>query len=187
MVFNINTPSIRINVVKKYLTQNDNDLVLVAGYLMTVKSVDGNALAFTALLDSGAIFANLPIEALRCNKYKFNVTSQAEYTTPQLQPYSCLDGSIQIVEYELLKHSTMLVKVAGQDVEARYLFTIDYNGTSLADDPEQRKTHNIVQLWNNQIAAMPNNKCLVTNKSLTNAQGWPSMYRRINKYYVPES
>jgi Iap family predicted aminopeptidase len=81
----------------------------------------------------------------------------------------------------------MVIRLDGQDVAAKYLFTIDYNGTSLADDPEQRKTHNILQLSNNQIAAMPNNKCLVLNKSLTTTKEWPTMYRRISKYYTSES
>jgi hypothetical protein len=165
VTFNVNTPSIKISVLDSYLTNNPSLTTTTAGYLMSIKSVDGNALAFTLLLDSGAIFSNLPIEAIRCDRYSFPVTNNEVYTTKQLQPYSCLDGDIQIVEYSLLRHSDMLVKVAGQDVEAKYLFTVDYNGTSLADDPEQRKTHNIVQLRNNQVAAMPNNKCLVVNKT----------------------
>lgn len=188
MIFNTNIPTIKISVLDSYLTNNLNIITETNGYLMSVKSVDGNALAFTVLLETGAIFSNLPIEAIRCYRYdNFKTKNLKVYNTKELQPYSCLDGDIQIIEYSLLRHSDMLIRLNGEDVDAKYLFTIDYNGTSLADDPEQRKTHNIVQLSNNQIAAMPNNKSLIVNKSLTTINGWPSMYRRINKYYTSES
>ncbi len=185
MSFIINTPTISVKVPNRYLTQDSTDDTLTSGYLTAVKSVDGNCLMFTVILECGAMYSNLPIEAIYCDRYG-EINPESSFNTQQLQPYSCLDGNINIVEYSVARHSEMLVKIAGLDVAARYLFTIDYNGTDLADDPEQRKTHNIVCLISGQLAALPNNKCLFTNKSLTKVDGWPKL-RRTNKYYTTES
>jgi hypothetical protein len=185
MSFIINTPTIAVQVVNKYLTQDASDYDFTSGYLTAVKSVDGNCLMFTVMLDNGAMYSNLPIEVIYCARYG-EINPEVTFTTAQLQPYSCLDGDIEIVEYGVARHSEMMVKIAGLDIAARYLFTIDYNGTDLADDPEQRKTHNIVCLVSGQLAALPNNKCLFMNKSLTKIDGWPKL-RRTNKYYTTES
>lgn len=184
MSFIINTPTIPVQVFNEYLGLNE--LGSTSGYLSNVKSVDGNVLMFSVYLDTGAMFSNLPIEALYCRKYP--VKDDVFFSTKELQPYSCLDGDINIIEISLLRHCPVVCRINDNSYNGVYLFTIDYNGTDLADVPEQRKTHNIIQLSNGQLAALPNNHCLFLNDSLTNnrAVEYPK-YKRSTKYYVPGS
>lgn len=185
MSFIENTPSIKVKVPNKYLGMKDEGST--SGYLSTVKSVDGNALLFSVYLSSGALFSNLPIEALWCDKYS-EINFESELKNPELQPYSCLDGDIDVIEISLLKHCNVLCKINGEELNGTYLFTVDYNGNDLADSPEQRKSHNIIVLRSGQLCALPNNHCLFLNDSLSDNEGaeWPR-YRRIDKYYLAGS
>lgn len=184
MSFIINTPTIPVRVFNQYLGLSEAEST--PGYLSNVKSVDGNALMFSVYLETGAMFSNLPIEAIWCEKYP--VRKDYFLQTKELQPYSCLDGDIDIIEISLLKHCPVVCNIDDNDYDGVYLFTIDYNGTDLADVPEQRKTYNIIQLDNGQLAALPNNRCLFLNDSLTNSEdGEYPKYKRSTKYYVPGS
>lgn len=186
-IFNVNTPSLKVFILNHYLNNDINDNSFTEGYLTSVKSIDGNSLSFTVLLETGALFSNLPIESIYIKKYN-DINMNIKFNTRQLQPYSCLDGSIQVIEYELLKHCDVKCLIGFNSIKGVYLFTIDYNGSSLADDPEQRKTHNIIALENGQLAALPNNKCLFLNKSLTdNKDNKFPKYKRTEKYYRSES
>lgn len=186
MAFIINTPALKVYVMKGYLDQSSST-ELVSGYLATVKSVDGNALMFSVYLETGALFSNLPIEAIFCDRYS-DIKLDEKLTTQMLQPYSCLDGDIDTVEISLLKHCPVKARFGERFKSGHYLFTIDYNGTDLADDPEQRKTHNIIVLEYGQLAALPNNHCLFLNESLTNNKEveYPR-HKRSTKYYTPGS
>ena len=101
MSFIINTPTIPVRVFNQYLGLSKAGSTL--GYLSNVKSVDGNALMFSVYLETGAMFSNLPIEAIHCDKYPVRNDSLF-LNTKELQPYSCLDGDIDIIEISLLRH-----------------------------------------------------------------------------------
>lgn len=181
-MFHVATPSIKVYVQEYYLTRQVSTK-LIPGYLSSVKSVDGNCLMFSVYLETGAMFSNLPIEAIFCDRY-YSIDVDSALSTDELQPYSCLDGAICVLEIPLLRHCPVKTKLG----HGTYLFTIDYNGTGLADDPEQRKTHNIIVLKSGQLCALPNNYCLFINDSLTNNKelDYPN-YKRSDRYYTPGS
>ena len=64
---------------------------------------------------------------------------------------------------------------------ANYLFTINYQGDGIAEDPEQYKTHNIVVLNNGQLAAVPNN--IMKAKDNWFSTDKKMKYARIKKHY----
>ena len=52
---------------------------------------------------------------------------------------------------------------------AKYLFTVDYTESEIADDPAQHKQSHVLQLldagsWTGNIVALPNNRVRVTHR-----------------------
>lgn len=180
----INVPTTKVKVVSKYLGLA-NTIDCQEAYLIAVKGKPNEALAFTVHLENGALFSNLPLEALRRVDATESVTKVFDNET--LQPYSCTEGPITLISYDYLKNYAGIAKVGGEEVEVRYMFTIDYEGQGLSDDPEQYKTHNLVKVLNNeQIAALPNNRILWFDNHFTKSApgGWPNLKRNVRKYYA---
>ena len=145
----------------------------------------GRPLLFTVHLESGALFSGLPIDALMCDRYgEADLTSKI-IGTELAQPYSCLEGDIQCVQYWYLKDYKVICKVGNQVLNGRYLFTIDYSGDGLADDPEQYKSHNIIVLSNGNMVALPNNMCLFEDGHFTGELKEFPKYKRNLNYYMP--
>lgn len=172
---------LKILVKSNYLSFNMTDHPFTAAYLMSVQASPNSALLFTVYTEHGAIFSGLPLEALLL--FIPEIADINEYTNEQLQPYSCLEGVAPVISYELLKDASALVVVAGETVNATYLFTIPYCGRGLAEDPEQTKTHNIMALYNGQLAALPNNHCLFQDNWFVGVpKTWPPYSRREIRY-----
>jgi hypothetical protein len=182
----INLPTIKVLVKRSFLTQDSADeYVFTEAYLVAVAANAGSALMFTVYTADGAIFSDLPIEALLCDRFGINDEIDASaYDTPELQPFTSLEGPVSVISYDLMKNARLVAKVAGDKVPAHYLFTLAYSGDGLAEDPEQSKTHNVVVLENGQLAALPNNMCLFIDNWFSTSGGinWPS-YKRRHKYY----
>jgi hypothetical protein len=181
MKFVANTPTIKVLAKKEFLTQG-KEIGLEEAYLVGVKSTNNGPIHFTVHLESGAIFSSLPITALLCDKYNKNI-SPFNIPLEKAQPYSCLDGEINVIQYDYFKNYTIETKNFGSGV---YLFTIDYRGNGLSDDPEQFKTHNIIALDSGDLVALPNNEILAVDDHFTKSNGFPA-YKRNNKYYLAGS
>lgn len=170
-------PAIKIHVDTLYLTQRKQKGFTEA-YLMGVDARMSDALKFTVYLESGAVWSGLPIEALYCDR--FGAIAPCHWSNEILQPYSCLDGPVSVIRYKLLKNAKLIIKDLGA---ARYLFTINYQGGGLADDPEQFKTHNVIVLDEfGVLAAVPNNYMKVADNWF-GANIDTRNYRRNNKHY----
>ncbi len=175
------TPTIKLLVNKFYIT--NIELGFEEAYLMAVDARANQALRFTVYLKSGAIWSGLPIEALMCSRYgPVEKDPNCYLETASLQPFSCLEGPVEIITYELLKDADLEVENIGP---ANYLFTINYTGAGLAEDPEQHKTHNIVVLDNGQLGAFPNNMIKVVDNWFSDATIETKNYRRVSKTFFP--
>lgn len=158
----------------------------VEAYLIHIKAVPYKALMFTVYTEHGALYSNLPIEALFWDKTDNNLS----YLTPILQPYSCLEGPTTIITYPILRFASGVIinypELAGVRIQ-HYLCTVDYLGDGLADDPEQYKTHNIVVLENTkQLAALPNNFIRWTDNWFADDSTHPNFpYIRQKRRYFP--
>ena len=61
-----------------------------------------------------------------------------------------------------------LAKIDSEFFPAKYLFTVDYSESEIADDPAQHKQSHVLQLldageWTGNIVALPNNRVRVTH------------------------
>lgn len=184
MNFTANLPAIRVLVKNDFLMKGNNGYQY--GYLVAVTSIPSRPLLFTVHLDSGALYSRLPINALLCPRFDEAddpTYPTSPYSLESLQPYSALEGSIQVITYDFLKDSDAIANIDGLDVAGRYLFTIDVMGPGLSEDPEQFKTFNVIALSNNQLAALPNNMLYFPNGFSADDNGWPTDIRRNTRYW----
>jgi hypothetical protein len=178
-----NLPAINVKVCKTYLTDGVES-GLEDAYLLAVKSIAGRPLLFTVYLDAGAAWSGLPITAIYCDRF-----NPINYDAPPLeieeaQPFSCLEGDINVITYDLLKNAEAKIKIKGEVVKANYLFTIDYLGEGLSEDPSQHKTHNIFVLDTGQLVAYPNNMILWQDGFFAYSPDEMPKYKRTNKYWL---
>lgn len=179
MTFTVNIPSFRCNVRDRFLGDGTGSS---QAYLIACTSIPNRPLFFTAHLFTGAIWSRLPIHALWSDFFDHGIGQPDELTLDQAQPYSCLGGDIQYIEYQHLKNYRVKLD-SGQS--GTYLFTIDIIGQGLAEDPEQHKTHNICVLDNGNLVAFPNNKLLFLDEYFTDGQTFPK-YKRQSQYWTCE-
>lgn len=75
-----------------------------------------------------------------------------------VQPWDCFSETFGAEVFEL--HDRMKCLVLPDRREARYRFTLDFTGSSLADLEEQHKHLHIVDMADGSIGAFPNNRLL---------------------------
>lgn len=148
----INVPTFKILVANRFITDAPDDGFTEA-YLVSARVIKSRPILFTVHLENGALYSGLPINAL------FGCESECHaLELEEAQPWSCLEGPANAL---ILGHmKDYQVEVLKADLEGRYLFTIDYHGDGLAQDPEQHKMHHIIETETHCLVAMPNNFCL---------------------------
>lgn len=171
----INVPTFKVLVRNTYLTDNQVQ-GYTQGYLVAVRCIKSRPLLFSVHLENGALYSGLPINSL-CTK------NCLELDLEVAQPWSCLESPCNALIYSHLKDYDVEVSTAAISQIGRYLFTIDYQGEGLAQDPEQHKTHNIIALESGQLVAMPNNYCLFKDEYFTDESLEPKHLRRTTAYY----
>ena len=121
----------------------------------------------------GAMWARMPITGLVGDIALEEWPERME--THLAQPWDCPSHNHSIVSLNRCKPSPWLCKIAGEFHQSRYLFTVDYTDTDVADDPAQHKQAHVMQLlgaldaddteavWTGNIVALPNNRVRVTH------------------------
>lgn len=183
MSFTVDIPSLLVKVDKEFLgirPELGEDKCENA-YLIAVTSIFGRPMFFTVHLESGALFSRLPITAIKCDRFN-EIDYRSHLSIEKLQPYSCLNGEIQYISYKHLKDYQVSARIGRRYFCGNYLFTIDYSGKGLTEDPEQFKTHNVVVLSNGSLAALPNNYLLFKDGYFT--KGECPKYRRMIDYWT---
>lgn len=143
------------------------------------------ALCFTVLLESGALWYELPLHALTM------VQGPRTYSLPELQMWDCLSDVWTVHRYDHLRHLDVKVVLELEDgkkvkSDGRYLFTIDMMDAFYADHPAEHKTFNIIALWSGEIVAYPNNRCIFEDKTFTKVPAERPQYVRTSAHYFAE-
>lgn len=116
----------------------------------------------------GAMWARMPITGL-CGDIPMDGFSE-RMETHLAQPWDCPAHHHSIVSLERCKPSPWLAKIAGEFHTARYLFTVDYTESEIADCPAQHKQSHVMVLtdgqWQGNMVALPNNRVRVTSPAL---------------------
>lgn len=99
----------------------------------------------------GAMFSQVPIEAL--------VWKDCNFQEPKyIQPWDVFSENFAVVTFELLKDSICYVLPAR--MPGRYMFTIDFTRSDLADDPDQHKQLHVIKMDAGHFGAFPNNRLI---------------------------
>ena len=120
----------------------------------------------TPNIHGGAMWARMPITALVADE---KLEEWPEVMDTHLaQPWDCSSHNHSIIKMERVSSSPWLCKIDGEFYKGRYLFTVDYTESEIADDPAQHKQSHVLQLldadvYTGNIVALPNNRVRVTH------------------------
>ena len=194
-----NVPPIKVWVRKEYLYDlQKGHGEYTPGYWVTCKSLTGRALYFeTYLTHHACIYDKLPISAFLAWDSDHPDAPQApspDLELPDLQFWNGFDTGLTVIEKNLIYNMEMEVHVrSGKRLKGEYLFTIDnYHPHRNEPDfyfsevPDEHKSHNIIALENGQIGAYPNNRCRMTDPSLTPENLLTPDFKVSTRYYDVE-
>lgn len=174
----INVPPTLVQVNNRFLTNGAKNGFTHA-YLVAARCIKSRPILWTAHLENGALYAGLPINAIFAPD-----STKLPLDIEIAQPWSCLEAPANAVRIEHVKDYEVAVKMPGFTTTGTYLFTIDYSGEGLAQDPEQHKSHNIIATESHSLMALPNNYCVFTDKYFTAPNALPLQdLKRQTKYW----
>lgn len=156
MELNVDVPIMYSNLRMEYLYNlkaHHGELIPCA--VFGASSIQGRAIGFHCMLHNGAVIYRMPISA-------FVHKADAPIMSLEiLELWDCLSSTMTCTEYSFLKGLRVDVILKNKQVEqGNYLFTLDWYGSSLSDNPGEggHKCAHIIQLWNGCYAAQPNNR-----------------------------
>jgi hypothetical protein len=117
----------------------------------------------------GAMWARMPITALVADIPLQEWPTLME--THLVQPWDCSSRYHSVINMERVSSSPWICKIDGEFYQGKYLFTVDYTDSHIADDPAQHKQSHVLQLtdageWTGNIVALPNNRVRATSPAL---------------------
>ncbi len=87
------------------------------------------------------------------------------------QPWDCSSRDHEVIVMDRVSSSPWLCKIDNEFHTGKYLFTVDYTGHDIADDPAQHKQSHVIQLtdagkWTGNLVTLHNNRLRTTNTAL---------------------
>ena len=125
-------------------------------------STPGRMWGCTVLLESGAVYRNLPPHALA-----FSVHPDEEWTAQDAQTWDCYSPDFTVVEYPYLAGLRCLAKTGTTTSEGRYLFSVAPIGDGFSAQPDQAKEFHFIQLENARLTVQPTDRVVYEEKSFT--------------------
>jgi hypothetical protein len=162
------TPSIIHCLVRAEFTQNHQrgHGTYLKAHILGIRCQEAASLQFQVRFDepsiAGAMFC-LPIQAL-CWK------PCAQPDVELVQPWDTFSSEFTVHEFGLWKRGKAQLLSPRLDgyverIDAKYLFTIDFEGSALADCPQQHKMLHLLQVEHGHFAAVPNNRVLSVDEA----------------------
>lgn len=143
-------------------------------------SYPARAWGCTVLLESGAVYRNLPIHALSFTK------SPPEWTERDAQTWNCYGWAWTAHEYDYLRGLRCQAKADGRLHPGEYLFSVAPLFDGFSAYPEQAKEFTFVRLDNGRITAQPTNHAIFSDASFTSDAMKPTGLRRQVETYSAE-
>jgi hypothetical protein len=87
------------------------------------------------------------------------------------QPWDCESRDHSVIIMDRVSSSPWLCKIDGKFYNGKYMFTVDYTGNDIADDPAQHKQSHVLYItenckWQGNFVALPNNRVRATSPAL---------------------
>lgn len=163
MFLNADVPAVQCLLRKEYLyNQEKNHGKTVPCVIIGMASLPGRAIGFHCLTENGAMIWRLPINAF-CHK-----KDAIKMDLGVLELWDCFSEEVSVHEFSEIREIRIQTNLKdGKWYQGTYLFTIDWCGTSGADNPGDwgHKCAHFIKLDNGNFAAQPNNRILWRDQS----------------------
>lgn len=136
-------------------------------------SFPGRTWGCTVMLESGAIYRNLPPHAIAFDEHP----EDEEWSAEEAQQWDCYGNSFSVIEYSYLAGLDLRARVSSPriggfiELSGNYLFTTAPIGDGFSAFPEQAKEFTFASLWNGRLTIQPTDRVVFKEKSFTN-QEW---------------
>ena len=140
---NKNLSPIGVYVRNKFLMNDDQPEYngKTWGRLIGVRSLQGQAMQFQVLLETGALFTGLPAHAICFEE------DAPERELIDCQMWDSISSEIDVIQYDTLLYMPCTLKLdSGEIIKGEYLFTIDHVGNvDLSRDPTEWKMFHVIK------------------------------------------
>jgi hypothetical protein len=160
---NQNLPPIEVHIWNKFLFDNDsNQEGKTQGHLVSVRARQNQALQFSVLLETGALFTGLPANAITFRADCFN----KQLNLQDSQMWDCVSDDIEVFCIESLRYAEC--EVIGDQIASsgKYLFTVDFVGEGYSRHPTHWKQLHAVQTLTGDFLLYPQYRILFLDKAL---------------------
>ncbi len=147
-------------------------------------SVPSRAWGCTVLLESGAIYRNLPPHALAFSEDP----GCKDWTVHDAQTWNCYNYDFEPLVYPYLAELDVKVRANGKEYMGTYLFTVAPMGDGFSLYPEQAKEFSFVKLENDRLTIQPTNHLIAKEGSFTQnpSMNFPTDLRRQREVWAAE-
>lgn len=136
----------------------------------------------TVMLESGAVYRNLPPHALAFSPYP-----EPLWEPHQAQRWDCYGWQFSTIEYSYLRGLDCKVRTACSELEGEYLFTAAPVGDGFSAYPQQHKEFMFVKLDNDRLTIQPTDFIVFREVSFTGPDlDFPSGLSRQTKIWTAE-
>ena len=158
-----NIPPVKCFVRKEFLYNHEKGHgELEPCVWITAKAIKGQAFRIECMLtEYGALFDKLPISA-----YVWKPVTEC-LPLDHLQIWDCLSYDLTVIQKSFLMNLSGKFYAKNKEWhQGNYMFTVDncasdeYLDVGDAENPEDHKSYNFLELDNGQYAAQPNNRCI---------------------------
>lgn len=160
---NQNLPPIEVFIWNRFLHDSDpNYEGKTQGHLVSVRARQNQALQFSVLLETGALFTGLPAHAVTFRKDCLNKILNLS----DAQMWDCVSDDIEVFTIESLRYAEC--EVIGNQIAAsgKYLFTIDFVGEGYSRHPTHWKQLHAVQTLSGDLLLYPQYRIIFLDKAL---------------------
>lgn len=134
------------------------------------------------MLESGAIYRNLPVHAIA-----FNSNPEGEWTPQDAQTWDCYGWGFTVLEYNYLRGLDLKVRANKKEHIGEYLFTVAPVGDGFSAYPEQSKEFTFAKLENGWMTVQPTDHIVFRERSFTdNKLEFPSGLKRQDVKWTTE-
>jgi hypothetical protein len=154
---------------------------LMPAVFFAITSTPGRAWGCHVLLENGAVYRNLPPNALF-----FADNSNTDWLLQESQHWDCYGWRFATIEYEYLKGLRCEAR-CGEDIyHGEYLFTAAPFDDGFSLDPGQNKEFMFIKLNNGALTIQPTDRVVFKDKSFTSFNEWPRGMRLGEEIYKVE-
>lgn len=123
----------------------------------------------TVMLESGAVYRNLPPHALTWTK------TPMEWGLEQAQLWNCYGSQFSLHEYTYLTGLSAIARVGKREYPSVYLFTAIPVGDGFTAEPTQDKEFMFLRTSLGRLTIQPTNRVKFVDGSFTQDRGWPTL------------